>query len=293
MKLSASLIVRNEETEIFQCLSSLRGVDEIVIVDTGSVDDTLREVHRWREENQDTPVLIEHFTWVDDFSAARNFAASKATGDWILTIDADGRMMPLSIAAIRRGLGEVTGDSVNIWQQSQVGGHRNIRPLLHKPHIRWSGKVHESLPPTSETLHDVTMLYGWSDSHKHDPDRNLRILKQCVEEEPNGRNCYYLGSEYRDKGDSANAIKWLLQASVVSGWRPERGDAHLLLARVYWSLSEGDLAREHCLAALANFPECKEALLLMAEMSFPEQAKTWTRFSFSATNEGCLFVRCP
>lgn len=293
MRLSAALIVRNEATEIYQCLNSLRGIDEIVIVDTGSVDDTLREVQLWADKNPETVVRIEHFTWIDDFSAARNYASTFCTGDWILSMDADCRMAALAIPALRRGLAHVKGDRANIWQHAKGGPSRNIRTRVYKPGVLFTGKIHENLPPTEETLTDVVMLYGWSESHKHDPDRNLRILSSLAAEEPNGRNCYYLGSEYNDRNRPDDAIPWLLKATVVTQWRPERADAHLLLARIYWHKSEGDLARQHCLASLANVPECREALRLMAEMSFPEQAVTWNRFADIATNEGCLFVRCP
>jgi len=81
--ISLCMIVKNEEKVINRCLSSVvRLVDEIIVVDTGSRDDTKKIVATY------TPNIFD-FKWIDDFSAARNFAASKASGEWILVLDAD------------------------------------------------------------------------------------------------------------------------------------------------------------------------------------------------------------
>ncbi len=86
MRVSAALIVRNELAFIDDCLKSLTGVvDEIVVVDTGSTDDTVEKARHF-------PVNLHTFKWRNDFSAARNYAIDQASGDWILYIDADERL---------------------------------------------------------------------------------------------------------------------------------------------------------------------------------------------------------
>ena len=81
--ISACLIVKNEEHNLRCCLQSIAGkVDEIVIVDTGSSDSTVAVA----KEFTDT---VYHFTWCDDFSAARNESLSYAKNTWIFVIDAD------------------------------------------------------------------------------------------------------------------------------------------------------------------------------------------------------------
>src|SRR5579883_1951392 len=93
MTLSAAIIVKNEERHLPECLSSLAGlVDEIVIVDTGSTD-------RTREIAASAGARIFDFPWMGDFSAARNHALNQVRGDWTLYIDADERVRPESIAA--------------------------------------------------------------------------------------------------------------------------------------------------------------------------------------------------
>ena len=72
MRVSAALIVRDESAFIEACLESLVGiVDEIVVVDTGSTDDTIDKARRF-------PIKLHRFQWGQDFSAARNFAIEQA-----------------------------------------------------------------------------------------------------------------------------------------------------------------------------------------------------------------------
>ncbi len=83
MTLSVCMVVRNEEEMLAQALDSINGLaDEIIVVDTGSTDKT-KEIARGYTDK------VYDFVWCDDFSKARNFSLSKATGDWILVLDAD------------------------------------------------------------------------------------------------------------------------------------------------------------------------------------------------------------
>ncbi|MBO6107992.1 MAG: glycosyltransferase family 2 protein [Eubacterium sp.] len=83
MKFSLCMIVKNEEKVLARCLDCLRDLmDEMIIVDTGSTDKTKEIALKYTDK-------VYEFEWVDDFSAARNFAFSKATGDYIYSADAD------------------------------------------------------------------------------------------------------------------------------------------------------------------------------------------------------------
>ena len=83
MKLSAALIVKNEKDHIQTVLTSIQGVDEIVVCDTGSTDNTVELAKRYTDK-----VFVD-YVWNDDFAEARNHALSKCTGDWVLSIDGD------------------------------------------------------------------------------------------------------------------------------------------------------------------------------------------------------------
>ncbi len=81
--ISVCMIVKNEEEVLARCLDSLKGIaDEIIIVDTGSTDNTKKIAAGYTDR-------IYDFTWIHDFSAARNFAFEKATMDYIYCADAD------------------------------------------------------------------------------------------------------------------------------------------------------------------------------------------------------------
>lgn len=83
VEISLCMIVKNEEKVLARCLDSIVDLmDEIIIVDTGSVDGTKEIAKRYTDQVYD-------FEWVHDFSAARNFAFSKATREYIYTADAD------------------------------------------------------------------------------------------------------------------------------------------------------------------------------------------------------------
>ena len=83
VSISVCMIVKNEEAVLSRCLDSLQGIaEEIIIVDTGSTDRTKEIAAEYTDK-------IYDFTWVNDFSAARNFAFSKATKDYIYSADAD------------------------------------------------------------------------------------------------------------------------------------------------------------------------------------------------------------
>src|SRR5258708_8519030 len=110
-RVSATLIVRDESRFIEDCLRSLVGVaDEIVVVDTGSNDETLEKARRF-------PIELSHFAWRGDFSAARNFAIEQATGDWILYIDADERLHVPSLRAVHDA---VDDDGALGWQLRRI-----------------------------------------------------------------------------------------------------------------------------------------------------------------------------
>ena len=81
--LTLAMIVRNEEAYLSRCLLSVKNLaDEIIVVDTGSVDAT-------KQIALDAGAKIVDFPWCDDFSAARNAGLDVATGRWILVLDAD------------------------------------------------------------------------------------------------------------------------------------------------------------------------------------------------------------
>ena len=81
--ISLCMIVKNEEEVLFDCLNSIKEVvDEIIIVDTGSNDNTKNIAKKFTDK-------IYDFIWCNDFSAARNFAISKVKSEYVMMVDSD------------------------------------------------------------------------------------------------------------------------------------------------------------------------------------------------------------
>ncbi|MBD2561429.1 MULTISPECIES: tetratricopeptide repeat protein [Nostoc] len=98
MKLSLCMIVKNEAATLPKCLNSVRKVvDEMVVLDTGSIDRTPNIA-------QQLGAKVHHFKWCNDFSAARNAALKYVTGDWILVLDADETLTPGIVPQVREAI---------------------------------------------------------------------------------------------------------------------------------------------------------------------------------------------
>lgn len=112
--LSLAMIVKNEEANLPRCLASVQGlVDEIVVVDTGSTDRTMAIAESFGAK-------LSSFTWIDDFSAARNESLRRCTGDWILVLDADEAIDPQDHARIRSALQHPSVAAFNLILRSYV-----------------------------------------------------------------------------------------------------------------------------------------------------------------------------
>ena len=280
--LSVAYIVKNEEAILEKSLESVKSVDEIIIVDTGSTDKTVKIAEKYGKVYTD-------YNWNDDFAEARNYALNRCHGDWILIMDADHYCPKGFIERVKQELNDM-GDFTSlecklVWEGNPNCSHK--LPIVIKKGIQFIGKIHEYVI-TNKKPTSLYVTYGKSPTHDTDPDRNLRIL---LTDTDNPRSMFYLAHEYQDRKDWTNAIKWYKKYLKVGTWRYELADANLSLARCLWNLSRGDEARQACLQAILGNPNFKEAFNLMSEMSWNKEAMVWRRFAEVTTNEDVLFVR--
>ncbi len=236
-KLSVCVIARNEEKFLGGCLASVKDVaDELIVVDTGSTD-------RTKAIARDQGAKIFDHVWKDDFSESRNFALGKATGDWILQLDADERLYEGDVKLLQELI--LAGDSdayvcqiVNlVSRQTFDGATIHGYPRLFKAGVfRYSGSIHERLIPISalkggpsySDLHIVHWGYLGSKQQAQKGRRNTALLKTAIAEAPNNAYLhYYLGYEYKGSGEYEEAITAFDQAESL---RP-RGD-HSFFAMV-------------------------------------------------------------
>jgi len=192
-RLSAVLIVKDEEEVLGACLDALRGaVDEVVVYDTGSSDST-RDLARARGA-----VVVEGF-WNDHFGDARNRALAHATGDWVLSVDAD-EVLTGDTTALRRRCASAPQGLVQVVVESSTGGggsHRShpVR-LFRRGGFTWVGALHEYLVPVAGAP-DVTAsssAVGCNLEHSgYEPavmasrgkaERNLAVARSAVEALP-------------------------------------------------------------------------------------------------------------
>jgi len=145
MSVSLCMIVRDESANLAEALVAARDlVDEFVVVDTGSSDNT-------REIALRHGARVFDFAWCDDFAAARNESIRHARGQWVFWLDADDRIPERSRAKLRRlfdSLGpENAGYLLNVvsvgpdHQPIQEAAH--VRVFRNDPHIRWDYRVHD------------------------------------------------------------------------------------------------------------------------------------------------------
>ena len=148
MEISLCMIVKDESSVIERCLNSVRElVDEIIIVDTGSCDDTVEKVKA-------LGAIVYNFKWINDFSKARNFSFSKATKDYILWLDADDILNEQDICKfkfLKENL-DINVDSVTmnyILSTDENGKYltslKRNRLVKRTNNFRWIGSVHEYL----------------------------------------------------------------------------------------------------------------------------------------------------
>ncbi|MDR0964470.1 MAG: glycosyltransferase family 2 protein [Clostridium sp.] len=173
-KLSVCLIVRDEAEVLARCLRGIAGVcDEIVIVDTGSHDDTKRIASAFTDK-------IFDFAWRDDFAAARNFAFSKASGNALMYLDADDVVLPKEADKLRAYKTIPDGiDTVYAEYDIPENGCISICPRIIRKRPSndyWVNPIHETIDVPGKTLFtDLRILHRKTKPTAY--DRNLSIIR--------------------------------------------------------------------------------------------------------------------
>jgi glycosyltransferase involved in cell wall biosynthesis len=291
MKLSVSMIVKNESSCLEKCLNTVKEADEIVIVDTGSEDNTIDIAKKFT----DKVYSGEEYLWRDDFAFHRNQSLNLCTGDWILIIDADEYLEPNGIEKIRNLLKSVKKDTVYfkiIASNNDNIIHNSIRLFKNNKKTFWKGRVHNYLNTADAEDSDIKLYYSYSEAHKKDPDRALRILSKVVKEEPNCvREKYYLAREYKYRSDWKKAIYYYDYYLETASWAPEMAEAWLMKSYCYNNLGKNDKAKDCALQAIKINADFQEAFVFMSNLSGPKNQKKWLEYSKLCNNEDVLFIR--
>lgn len=222
MRISACYIVKNEAARLSRSLASLSdAVDEIVVVDSGSSDDTIKIAEQYDARVFSVP-------WRDDFSAARNASLEKATGDWILVVDADEYFPDGMAGNIRRVVErygkdtdllmflrrELDEDAGKVLLDSYVP-----RLLRRVDGLAYEGAIHEEPRHHGETIRrmaavpgdELLMMHtGYSATlSQAKGERNLALLKKELEGgQPRDSIYMYLAETYDGLGDADEAMRY-------------------------------------------------------------------------------------
>ncbi|MDF2557313.1 MAG: tetratricopeptide repeat family protein [Bacillales bacterium] len=217
--LSLCLIVKNEELVLKRCLDSVHNiVDEIIVVDTGSTD-------RTKEIAQNYVSHVYNFEWTNSFSDARNFAQSKASGKWILVLDADeyvdGDNLKNAIEELKKIKQTIDAFEVNIYNftgenAERIVQHKSIRIYKNNPSIHFFRTIHEQLKKENGDLlvgssnlilyHSGYLKNTVKEKNKGERNKDL-IEKQSSLAARTAFDYFNLGNEYFSAGEVNKALE--------------------------------------------------------------------------------------
>jgi Flp pilus assembly protein TadD len=255
------MILRDEAANLERSLAPVAACfDEVVVVDTGSLDQT--------------PALcaqlgarVCHMPWQDDFAAARNRSIAEARADWLFWLDGDNAITPSDVGVLRQAI--PSGGPAVIWAQEQVvpSGQRlwQKRCFPRHPEVSFQGRVHEQLahPPQWPSLVAPVAVQHWG---YHDPTRAaakgryyLGLLKHTLDDNPRdfyalwqAARCHY---NLRQFDQAAACLERLAQEEAPRAQNPQLwAAAHHLWAQTLERLGRAGQAREILDSLLEDLP---------------------------------------
>ena len=193
MLITACMIVKNEADCLDRCLSSvIHWADEVVLVDTGSTDDTIEIAKKYNAR-------IFEQEWVGDFSHHRNYAFAQAQGDWLFVIDADEAVHTVDGPVMRKMLTDGIKEDIvsvrvlNVYEENRVGSRLNMVRFFRRSYKpEYAGKVHNKplIRPGTKIFNTDFRLYhfGYGMSQEkmaEKQERRVTMCRQFTVDEPN------------------------------------------------------------------------------------------------------------
>lgn len=244
--ISVCMIVKDEEAVLKRCLSCVKQfADEIIIVDTGSMDSTKEIAKRYTEK-------IYDYVWNDNFSEARNFSFSKANMDYIFWLDADDVINKEACENILCLKKELHRDVDAVMMKYVVSVDENNHPLSYfyrermvkrECNFNWIGIVHECLNINGNIVYSPIKIF-------HDPKktkdtlRNLSLYEKQKEKNIlfTARDLYYYGKELYEHKEYQKALSVLKQVLNKNIWIEYKIGACEILGRIYQILKDKENA---------------------------------------------------
>jgi len=271
-RLSLCVIARNEAATLATCLASVRSVaDDIVVVDTGSQDQTaaIAAAHGAR---------VLHYAWHDDFAAARNAALEAARAPWVLSLDADEVMPAPTAAQLPAVLADARAPALRlpIENVAATGGlgsiELRVRLFRRQEGHRWTGIVAEQLTATYVADASLPIVHhGWSDASRRTAklQRNLGLLERALAATPDhARLLAHRADVELALGYAEAAVATAERALALPDAQGETGLLLLdTLAQARAAAGRLEAAADVCRIALALRPEWIDPRLLLAQLA--------------------------
>lgn len=280
-QLSVCMIVKNEEKVLGRCLDCVcQFADEIVIVDTGSLDKTIKIAKKYTD-------LVFSEEWTDDFSKARNFSFSKATCEYVMWLDADDVVTPSEINKINTLKKNMCAD-VYMFKyaiafdknNNQTFTYYRERILKRSKNFVWEGFIHEAIAPRGHIIYsDITIEHRKIETKN--PKRNMQIYNKKIKEGTilNPREQFYFARELFFNKKYKKCIKILKNYLKHKNlFRPNKLDAHKTIAECYLLLGENKEALKFLTKCLTLFQPTAEVCCLIGEIKVREnlqEAEFW------------------
>ncbi|MDR2939371.1 MAG: glycosyltransferase family 2 protein [Clostridiales bacterium] len=214
IELSLCMIVKNEGKNLCNCLDSVKGVfDEINIVDTGSIDNTVELAKRYTDR-------VFYYEWEDDFAGARNFSFSKATKEYIMWLDADDIVTQENVKKLLKLKKGLSRDIQYVMMYYYYNIDENGNSLLTQKRERilkrsagfsWVSPVHEYVDVSGKGLSaDIFISHNHRELSKRSMERNFRILEKLIKlGNRDKRIIKYYAQSFSDEKDLDKNLKYI------------------------------------------------------------------------------------
>lgn len=274
--ISLCMIVKNEEDVLERCLQSVSGVfDEIIIMDTGSLDNT-KEIAKYYTDQ------VFDFQWIDNFSAARNASFDKATMEYIMWSDADDILLEedrLALLELKKNLDSsvhmvmmkynVSFDA----QGNPTMSYYRERLMKRSYGYRWQSPIHEVITPSGNIIYSPIAVTHRK-LHPSDPDRNLRIFQKMIanKETLDPRQQFYYARELYYHARYEEAIQeFKTFLNQKSGWYEDKISACRDMALCYAAIDQPEQQEAAlCRSFLYDVPRA-EVLCALGDYFFEKQ----------------------
>lgn len=234
--LSVTIICKNEEANLLRLLPKLDFADQIVVVDTGSTDNSVGVASKYAD--------VYYYKWRNDFAKARNYAISKATCDYVMWLDCDDDLPDNTIVGIKRWLNDDNRQQDYVYLKYRMGYDSQFwfwreRIIRRCTQCKFKGFIHEAICPFGKTnFIDCEIIHTSTADHSA---RNLAIYQDALTHNRRFslRDKFYYARTLLENGLSTEAIPILRKvAANPKTYIVDRVSAYKLLARDY--LKRGD-----------------------------------------------------